>query len=422
MADPPSDPTGAGTNLKHLLLLRLFVIGVLMLLLALPRSLLDTGASGQALLALIVVLGAISLWTWKQLKKKGTVSDSGFLAQLVIDVLVLTAILYSTGGASNPFAWVYLIPLSIAASVLSAAASWSIAALTVLCYSYLMFGLPTPAAAHAGHDQAFSQHLLGMWFGFVLSATLVAWLVSGMARTMRRRERLLAEAREKTLRDEQLVALATLATGAAHELGTPLATMAVVTGELVRQDGLPAHARGQLQILRAQIDRCKEALSVISASAGESRAEGGGVVSADRFLRQVMRQWQAQRPQGLLETDIADDTQHACILAERTLQQALVNLLNNAADASPRPVLLRAYTTADTLLVEILDHGPGPCPDTLAELGRQRHSDKDYGLGLGLFLTYATVQRLGGDVRLFEREGGGTRTHLSLPLHGAGPK
>ncbi len=421
MVDPPNDPTAAGANLKRLLLLRLFVIGALTLLLALPRSLLDTGASQQALLTLIAVLVAISLWTWRRLKQRAAIGDAGFLAQLVIDVLVLTAILYSTGGASNPFAWVYLIPLSIAASVLSAAASWAIAALTVICYSSLMFGLPAPAPMHAGHDQAFSQHLLGMWFGFVLSATLVAWLVSGMARSLRRRERLLAEAREKALRDEQLVALATLATGAAHELGTPLATMAVLTGELTRQDDLPTRAREQLQILRAQIGRCKEALSVISASAGENRAEGGALVSCDRFLRQVVTQWKMQRPRGRIETDLADEMQHGCILAERTLLQALVNLLNNAADASPRPVQLRASTVGDALEVEILDRGPGPCPDTQAGLGRRRHSAKEYGLGLGLFLTYATVQRLGGDIRLFEREGGGTRTRLRLPLQEAGP-
>jgi len=421
MVDLPRSSTGAGANLRRLLLLRLFVIAVLLLLLTLPRSLLDTGASNRALLTLIAVLSAISLWTWRRVKRKNSVSDGEFLTQLAIDVLVLTAILYITGGASNPFAWIYLIPLSIAASVLSPAATWAIAALTVLCYSYLMFGLPAQGSLESHHDQAFTQHLLGMWFGFVLSATLVAWLVSGMARTLRQRERLLAEAREKALRDEQLVALATLATGAAHELGTPLSTMAVLTGELVRQDQLPPHARDRLQILREQIQRCKEALSVISASAGESRAEGGGLIASDRFLQQIVEQWKAQRPEGLIETDIADDTHKTSILAERTLQQALINLLNNAADASPQPILLQAYPDSDTLVVEILDRGPGPHPRTLAGLGKRQHSDKEYGLGLGLFLTYATVQRLGGEITLFEREGGGTCTRLSLPLNGTGP-
>ena len=153
------------------------------------------------------------------------------------------------------------------------------------------------------HHEGFEQHVFGMWFGFVLSAGLISYFVVGMANTLRERDRKLAEAREQALRDERLVALGTLAAGAAHELGTPLGTMAILTREL--RDDYPItqfnDLHSKLSILRDQVDRCKEALSVISASTGEARAESGHPMAVDCYLREMIDQWSNQRPDVALE-------------------------------------------------------------------------------------------------------------------------
>ncbi len=367
------------------------------------------------------LMAVASLWTWRRAHCDVTLSDREFFLQLCIDVLALAAVLYFTGGATNPFAWLFLIPLIIAATVLSAAAVWLMAALTTLCYSLLFFFYqPLGRDAHMHHDQAFSQHIFGMWFGFALSAALIAWFVVGIANSVRQRDKLLAQAREQALRDEQLIALGTLATGAAHELGTPLSTMAVLTRELARAD-VPEGIKRKLKILRSQVDRCKQALSVISASTGELRAESGGLIPVQTWLERVVDTWKAQRHGASISVNLPLQPASTAIIDEQTLQQSIINLLNNAADASENEVEMNVRWDTLHITVDILDRGPGLHPNISSTLGECQASDKEHGMGLGLLLTHATLQRLGGDIALFDRQGGGTCTRIQFPLTAMAP-
>lgn len=404
------------SNLRRLALLRgLMVVAELLAVLG-AQFVADIPLPLMPLLAILALMVFASLWTWLRAGSNAVISNHEFFLQLCIDVLALAAVLYYTGGATNPFAWLFLIPLIIAATVLSAPAVWLMAALTTLCYSLLFFYYrPLGNDAHIYHNQAFSQHIFGMWFGFALSAALIAWFVVGMANTLRQRDKLLAQAREQALHDEQLVALGTLATGAAHELGTPLSTMAVVTRELERSE-VPEEMKRKLHILRNQVDRCKQALSVISASAGELRAESGGLIPVQTWLERVMESWKAQRPGAKLSIKLPSQPTQAAIIDEQTLQQSLINLLNNAADASEEALEIDARWNTQQLIIDILDRGPGLHPNVAATLGEYQISNKEHGMGLGLFLTHATLQRLGGDIALFDRRDGGTCTRIQLPL------
>ncbi len=402
--------------MKRLFLLRSFMIAGVLLAIIVTHFIADLTLPLAQLLLIVGVLGLVNLWTWQRIRSQVHIQDREFLIQLTVDVLALTGILYFTGGATNPLAWIFLIPLIIAATVLSTRATWLMAALTTSCYSLLMFLYrPLSPDNHMHHDDTFTQHVFGMWFGFVLSAALIAWFIVGMANTLRKRDQMLAEAREQTLRDEQLVALGTLATGAAHELGTPLATMAIVTKELERAD-VPDAMKRKLGILREQVRRCKQALSVISASAGETRAESGSLIQVELFLNRVISEWQSQRLDAAIDTQIQGGPASAKIVDEYTLHQSLINLLNNAADASTEPLVLKSSWEEDRLEINILDRGPGLHPSTMASLGKQQSSRKEYGMGLGLFLTHATIQRIGGSIALFDREHGGTCTRVQLPL------
>jgi two-component system sensor histidine kinase RegB len=369
------------------------------------------------ILALIVLL---NIAAWLRLKSATRIGDLEIFIQMLLDVAGLTGIFYFTGGAANPFVWFYLLPLMIAATILPRRYTWSMAVVSVICYSglFLVDAPLDPGHAHHGDASGFQMHVFGMWMGFVMSAGFVAVIIVGMAHSLRQRDRRLAEAREQALQNERLVALGTLAAGAAHELGTPLGTMAILTAELENEYADPAHhdLQKKLGILRSQLDRCKEALSVMSADAGADRAESGHRLPVRSYLDEVIQEWQAQRPDAKLETRIGNTTDNAEIVAERTLSQALVNILNNAADASPDAVRLEASWTVAELMLTIADRGAGITLDIHDQLGKSPVSTKAGGLGVGLYLAHATLQRLGGAVTTRNRDSGGTLTRITLPL------
>jgi two-component system sensor histidine kinase RegB len=364
------------------------------------------------------LLASLNILTWLRLKTAFTVSNREIFTQLLLDITGITSLFYFTGGAANPFVWFYLLPLMIAATILPRTHTWIMAGITVLCYSALFFFAIPLGSGHEHHASGFQMHVFGMWLGFVMSAGFVAVIIVGMAHSLRERDRKLAEARELALQNERLVALGTLATGAAHELGTPLGTMAILTAELEQEYTDPADSdlHRKLGILRGQIDRCKESLSVISASAGAGRAESGHRMAVNDYLEAVISEWQGQRPDAVLDVNINSPDVSADILAERTLTQALINILNNAADASPDSITFRAQWSSKLLSMDVSDRGPGLNADIHEQLGKMPVTTKDEGLGVGLYLAQATLQRLGGKLSISNREAGGTTLHITLPL------
>jgi two-component system sensor histidine kinase RegB len=371
------------------------------------------------ILVTLGLLASLNILTWLRFKTAFTVSNTEIFIQMLLDIAGITSLFYFTGGATNPFVWFYLLPLLIAATILPRGYTWFMAGLTVACYSWLFFyNVPLP---HNGmhHDGGFQMHVFGMWLGFVMSAGFVAVMIVGMAHSLRERDKKLAEAREQALQNERLIALGTLATGAAHELGTPLGTMAILTAELEQEytEATDSDLHRKLGILRGQIARCKETLSVISASAGADRAESGHRMQTHDYLEAVITEWRAQRPGINLALALdATLTTAADIIAERTLTQALINILNNAADASPEDVRLDGHCTKSTLVLEISDRGPGFSADIHNQLGKAPITTKTEGLGVGLYLAHATIQRLGGNLSINKREQGGSTLHITLPL------
>jgi two-component system sensor histidine kinase RegB len=230
----------------------------------------------------------------------------------------------------------------------------------------------------------------------------------------------LAEARQKAIADEAVVRVGTLAAGAAHELGTPLATMAVVVGEMQRQlHTAPAGATAQdVEILAAQIDACRRTLSGLLAAAGQSRAEGGGREPLDRFIVSVVARCRAANPGAAIECRCEGIEPAPEIFVERTLQQAFLNLLDNAVYASPQAVAADASWNEDELRFTVCDRGDGIPADVLPRLGKELFTTKPAGKGngLGLVLAATTVGRLGGSIRWRNRPEGGACADVLLPL------
>jgi two-component system sensor histidine kinase RegB len=405
------------------------------------------------MIAVTVTLALFNLYTQWRLQQERPAGDDELLAQLLVDVAALGLLLYFAGGSANPFVSLFLVPITIAATALPARHAWFMAGATTLAYTFLMFwNLPLPppqgemaeldtllarasgvAPEHAGHASGFALHVLGMWLNFVVSAVVVALFLTRMAAALKVREKELATAREAALRNEQILALGTLAAGAAHKLGTPLATMAVVLRETELTHGGNPELREDLALLRTQVDECKKILSQTLASAGQARDDTSAQLPLDAYLERLLEEWQLIRPRVTIQA-VLDGTRPApSVATDRTLEQALLNLLDNAADASPEGLEFLAQWDQSQLTINILDRGPGIDRDVAARIGEAFFSTKQSsaesprgtnrtsgGLGIGFFLSNATLERFGGRVELTPREAGGTCTRVTLPLSALG--
>jgi len=404
------------SQLRRLVNLRnLAVTGQVLTLLAV-WNILDLALNWLPMLLTIATLATINLFTMWRLSSSKPVSNIELFVQLSIDVFALSILLYYGGGSTNPFVSLYLLPLVIAAATLPARYTWSMAALTTACYSGLMvYYIPLPQSHHEHtSDSAFNAHVMGMWLGFVISAMVVAYFVVKMAQAVRSRDETLARVREEVLRNERIVALGTQAAGAAHEMGTPLATMAVVIGELQHDltDASP-DMRESLTILDEQVRGCKRILDKIMLNARDS----GNTTqqSVDELMAEVLDEWQLLRPTAQYiyrKQGVGESPQ---LNVDVTLRAALMNVLNNAADASPTPVEININWSAREFILAIHDHGKGLSEEVALQAGSAFFTTKTEGRGLGLFLANATIERMGGTVRLFNRDEGGATTELILP-------
>jgi len=405
-------------NLQRLFLLRNIAIFAECLTFALVYLMIDIEIPWAQMIFVVALLATLNLMTWIRLYRKWPVSNTEFFLQLLIDVLALSALLYYSGGSTNPFISMYLLPLTIAAATLPWRYTWVMAIITICCYTILLFEyIPLPHD-HSKHLAEFNLHVSGMWLAFVLSTVIIAWFVVKMSTSIRERDRDLAEAREQALHSEQIIALGTQAAGAAHELGTPLSTMAVVTGELQKEYTNDPEFQNSIHILRDQITHCKQTLTQLLAKAGQTRAEEGNGRPVDEFLREVLNKWELIRPTAKFSYQCNGTQPAPKIMDNQLLSQSILNLLNNAADASSKFVDIKSNWENNELYLEIIDDGEGLSVEAIQRAGEAFFTSKapGQGFGIGLFLANANIERFGGSVQLFNLEDGGACTQVTIPL------
>ena len=367
----------------------------------------------------LVLLGFLSAVAWWRLHISTQTTQSELLLQLLGDIAVFSLIFYFSGGYSNPFIWMFLLPITVAAVALRAVYAWLVAAISITSYTLLMFyHIPlSHLHMHMHGDTQLDIHLVGMWMGFVISAIIVAIFISRIGQNLRDYDKRMAEVREKSLESERMLALGTLAASAAHELGTPLATMAIVSKELSQALGNQPEILAQLDIMRTQIVRCKEILSSITQNAGKTRADAGQGILLRDFLEEAIQRWRDTRPSTELVVSIANNHINPTIFSDRTLTQAIQNLLDNAADEFSERVLLNADWDEKLLNIQIRDFGKGLSKAVKQQLGTPFFSSKnEEGMGLGVFLTQTTLARYDGKLTLTNHPEGGVLSVVYLPL------
>lgn len=403
-------------NLRRLCVIRLIILCAMVVTLA-SAFVYDIDVPYGALGLILLVLATLNLLSWLRTLRSWPVTEIEFLVQILAEIFGIGLLLYFSGGATNPFISYFLVPLSISAATLPWRFTWLVAALCIGIYSLLLV-FNQPLAIFSLHNHGaprFNAHIIGMWANFALSALLITYFVVRMAQAIRDREQLLNQLREEDLRDEQIMAVATLAAGTAHELGTPLSTMKILLEELQQDWGDNAALCEDLDILASQVDVCRSTLKKLVATADRNRLGLDTRYPAGDYFRELARDWHLLHPETKLQLHIEPQLDELQLSGDATLKQALINLLNNASEASPDGIDVKLMATSDRITMEIVDDGPG-LPDNIAEqIGKPIIINSDSGLGIGLLLTHATLNKFGGNVTLYQRPQGGTRTEAILP-------
>lgn len=366
----------------------------------------------------LAALALMNLATYARLGSGWPVTEPEFFTQLVADVVLYGCLLFQTGGATNPFIFLLLVPLIICSATLSQRFSLMMGGLVIGVYSSLLFYFIPIIEADSRHQHAllnlFDLHITGMWINFLLTVGVVTWFIVRMRQSMDRQQERLEEEREKRINDQQLLSLATMAAGTAHELGTPLSTMRVLVSELKAEREDDPELQEDLDLMRQQIDTCSERLQQFTRSVREEQASQRLEPFKD-ILEDVIEQWMIQRPDVThrFNTDSSGET--PVIRNSTSLRQSILNILNNAADAAPKDIEVSLSWDESNITLLIHDQGPGLSLEAHDNLGKPFVSTKGRGLGIGLFLTATTLARYDGSVRLYNHPDGGTLTEVIIP-------
>ena len=367
----------------------------------------------------IAALLAFALLVFWRLRQPWPVSPLEAVAHIAVDIAALTWLLHLTGGATNPFVSLMVLPITLAATALSLRHVAIVALLAAASYLALIpWHVPLPML-HADAAGNFSLHLVGMAINFVITAAALSFFVTRLARMLRARESEIQRERERALRDEGILAIATQAAGAAHELNTPLSTMRTLIGELKREHADDRALADDLELLQSQAERCRDILRELVAVGSRQLAGTPERLTLAEFVRDCESRFHLLRPEVDFEITIEGDAGDRAIEAEPGLHHALINLLSNAADASLAAgsdrVELRVAANAGHVEFGVRDFGAGN-QAVLASRAAFQSSKRD-GLGLGLALAHATAERLGGELRAEQQPDGGLLQRLRTPLH-----
>jgi two-component system sensor histidine kinase RegB len=410
------DATGR-KNLLQLIQLRWLAVAGQVVTIASVNLLFHIRLPLSQMAGLLLFLVGLNLVGHLRLRARNSVSNGELFLALGLDMTALTGQLYLSGGATNPFISLYLLQIIIGAVLLQAWSTWTLVALAAACFAgltatYVPLDLPIESAS-----SLFDLHIAGSLICFLIDTVLLVIFIGRINRNLRIRDAHLADLKRQAVEEDHIVRMGLLASGAAHELGTPLATLSVILNDWRRVPALRADPEliAEIEDMEGEVRRCKSILTGILQSAGEARGERPVVVGVRDFLHEIVADWRANHP------DVAVSYRNTLppdlrIVSDAALRQVVLNVLDNAAEASAGEIAFAADREGEDFVLRISDQGPGFAPEILDNFGKPYQSTKGRaGGGLGLFLVVNVVRKLGGSVTARNREFGAEVT-LRLPL------
>lgn len=391
-----------------------------------------------ALLAIILVtivsntILAVWFFRWSQNPDRPALAWDNILGWvMVLDMLSLTALLFASGGATNPFCLFFFVNLCLSAAVLSRDWAWALNLLSIGCFTMLLYNyheidqLDLGFAMLPAHEAGFSLQQLGLLIAFVACSSVIVYFLTRLTGELQQQQMEVARAQRQQSRSEKLEAMGTLAAGAAHELATPLSTIAVVARDVEKAfEEHPPEFPGaeevveDVHLIRSQLERCRKILDRMSNHAGDTVGEAYIDVTMHNLAEEVLGEM-PDRDSIQVNMDIATGAELISVPLD-SIGQALRGLLQNALDASSdnTPVRLNISKDDDGWLWQILDSGHGMPKDVLARIDEPFFTTKQpgKGMGLGVFLAQNVVSRLGGNIKFKSQPGQGTTVTVRLPL------
>lgn len=418
--------TAIHSRSRYLILLcgvRALVLLVLTLSMLIGQFWLNLALFWPGLWAGVCAFGILLVASFHRANQPNALGNQAYLLNLIIEVAIFSFLLFQTGGASNPFVFYFLVPVSIAAATLPSLYAWVLAATCAVVYSLLLViyrPLELFAMQHSMGPIWQNPHVLGMWLNFILSTFLITYFVSRLAGQVRARERELAEQQQRQREDENLLALGAFAAGTAHELATPLSTVGMLIDEARSSlDGNSA-AAGDLETAAQQVERCNASLRRLAETARLASESESRPIQASLWLQRVCDQATNLYAGDIdLQLDLNPQAAESKIATDAALEQGVLNLLINAVQASKSrnsdQVELKLALDGEFVDLTLMDLGPGLDDELLDQLGRSFVSKREGGLGVGFYLANAAINRAGGTLSIRNRESGGALTHLRLP-------
>jgi two-component system sensor histidine kinase RegB len=376
------------------------------------------------LLGLIALSLATNVVAFAWTARRRPVAAWALPGLMIFDTLLFTLLLHLTGGPFNPFSFLYLVYIALAAVVLPARLTWALVLLSLACSGFLFLDYEELPLGKMSHGEHMRIHLIGMWVAFGVAAAFIVYFLWRVTVALAKRNAELNFARAQVARQEKLASLATLAAGTAHELATPLSTIALVARELDRELSDPSAleaARGDAKLIREQVQRCRAILDNMSMRGGEFASESRACVELSAVVGEAVSELAKTPP---IRVELGE-VPHGCKLEAppRALALTIQNLLKNAQDASKegQEVVLSATVNGSRVSIEVRDKGVGMPREVLERVGEPFFTTKPPGggMGLGLFVSRAMVERLGGELRVTSTPTKGTCVTIDLPVEPA---
>jgi two-component system sensor histidine kinase RegB len=370
-----------------------------------------------------IAVQALSNWILSIRKERlGESAEHLVGALFVLDTLCLTMILGVSGGPANPFSLLYLVQITFAAVVLRRLWTWTLGLISTLSFGLLFWiSHDVPAFHEHGQSGEFSLHLLGMWLAFATAALLICFFVGKLSAESRKKEREILLMQKRLARNDRLASLVTLAAGAAHEIATPLATIAVTAKEM--ENVASVHLKDKrieddAQLIRSQVERCRLILERMGAQGADPFGETPKSTDLRELLVQVREGFPGQRER--IQVEVSGTNSEGCFIPVRAAVEALSALVKNALDASSdgEPVVLQAVQSIDKRVRFLIrDQGTGMAPEVLERVVEPFFTTKPVGqgMGLGAFLAHLFAQTLGGQLVFESEPGRGCTAILELP-------
>lgn len=408
----------------HLSLMPYARLGMsLVLLLVIIYSMLTGNRHDFPILALLQIALSMALLSvfLNYAQRRDYASASLMCFSLVVDSLLLTELIYFTGGANNPLTVLYILPIINAALFCSPRFARILTSAIIICYLWLFFQyrpfslFEHELAGHGSHDNSMLIHLIGMWITFSFSALLAMMWISGLVQTVRSHEVRLQQAYHRQQEDEYWLVMGMQTAGLAHELSTPLNNLELIYEELLHTTELTASARADVDLMATQLDQCKRSLTRLK----QIRPPKEQQVYLYEELKERLAHWRNLRPDVHYQWQRGPNSHKDYqVILHESFWYALFNILNNAADAGERGIELHSVVTSDNELnLTIYNHQGHLSEQQLNQAGLDIiDSDKPFGLGLGVRLAHASLSRLGGSLELSNHSEGGVRAYIRLPL------